>query len=211
MSDSVFFSRPHNQFQYNPDKHHRRSYRLKGYDYSRSGAYFVTICTYQRQQMFGSIVDGKMVLNELGMIVQQCWCDIPRHFLHTELDEYVVMPNHVHGIIMIHNVNDRAIKTNARVHVYPAGVQNFEPLRRESSIHQYQHIIPRSIGSIVRGFKIGVTKWVRQNTSIHGVWQRNYHDWIIRDDEHLKRVRQYIINNPQKWSSDDAFYNKYKD
>ena len=85
----------------NPEYHHRRSIRLKGYDYSQAGAYFVTMCTQHRECLFGEIVDGKMRLNEYGQIVQQCWMEIPQHYQNVQLDEYVVMPNHVHGIIII--------------------------------------------------------------------------------------------------------------
>ncbi len=167
-----------------PNQHHRRSIRLKNYDYSQSGAYFVTICTHNRECLFGGVINGKMALNEYAEIVRRCWLEIPQHFPHALLDEFVVMPNHVHGIFIINNV----------------GVQNFEPLQ-----NQYQKIIPKSIGSIVRGFKIGVTKWFRQNTYIHIVWQRNYYEHIIRNEIELNKIREYIINNPLQWESDKYF------
>jgi putative transposase len=88
---------------YNPDIHHRCSIRLKGYDYSQQGAYFVTICTYKRNCLFGEIVDGEIKLNTNGEIVRGCWLSIFRHFLNVELDEFVIMPNHLHGIIIIEN------------------------------------------------------------------------------------------------------------
>ncbi len=90
--------------KYDPEKHHRRSIRLGGYDYSQPGAYFITLCTHNRQCLFGDVVNGKMVLNGYGKIVEHCWLEIPQHFEHVELDEYVVMPNHIHGIIIIKNV-----------------------------------------------------------------------------------------------------------
>ena len=127
--------------------HQRRSIRLKGYDYSQAGAYFVTICTKDRECIFGKIVDEEMRLTQGGRIADECWRNIRAHYLHVVLDEYVIMPNHVHGVIFIGNDD--------------VGVQNFEPLpgngQREN---KFQQIIPKSIGSIVRGFKIGVTKWV---------------------------------------------------
>ncbi|HSM82944.1 MAG TPA: hypothetical protein VLS96_14735 [Nodosilinea sp.] len=86
--------------KYNPDKHHRRSLRLKGYDYSAAGAYFITICAFQRHCLFGQVVNGEMQLNEFGQIAAECWQAIPEHFSHIELDEYIVMPNHVHGILV---------------------------------------------------------------------------------------------------------------
>ncbi len=172
---------------YDPKRHRRRSIRLKGYDYAQPGAYFVTICTHRRAHLFGRVVDGKMVLNALGKIAHQCWLAIPDHFPHTELDEFVIMPNHVHGIIWIVE--------------YPAGAggavgaKDFSPLPRPRGTS-------KTIGSIVRGFKIGVTKWARQNTDIHTVWQRNYYERIIRNERALHAIRQYIRANPRRWHLD---------
>ena len=167
----------------------RKSIRLKEYDYSQSGAYFITICTQNRKWLFGNIVEAKdyspvtkMILNDPGGMVEKCWNEIPKHFPNVELDEFVIMPNHVHGIVVI------------------VGVQNVEPRR-----NRYQHIIPRSIGSIVRGFKIGVTKRFREKSPEISEWQRNYYEHVIRDDDDLNRVREYIQNNPRNWTTDDYF------
>lgn len=170
---------------YNPEKHHRRSIRLQGYDYSQPGGYFITICTHNRKCLFGDVVNGEMILNAFGDIVKNCWLEIPEHFPHVGLDEYVIMPDHVHGIIIIKN---------------NVGVQNFEPPQ-----NQYQKIIPKSIGSIIRGFKIGVTKWFRQNTDIYIVWQRNYYEHIVRNEYELNKIRTYIINNPKNWEFDKNY------
>ncbi|PIQ23645.1 hypothetical protein COW36_07870 [bacterium (Candidatus Blackallbacteria) CG17_big_fil_post_rev_8_21_14_2_50_48_46] len=182
------------QSQYNPEKHNRQSIRLKEYDYTRPGSYFITICTQNRKRLFGDIMNGVMLLNPLGQRVHQYWGEIPNHFPHATLDEYVVMPNHVHGIIAI----DAGDGGN-RVTYATVGANNYSPLPPQ----------PRgtsnTIGSIVRGFKIGVTKWAHQNTDIQTVWQRNYYDHIIRDERALHRIRQYIKNNPMKWESDDLF------
>jgi len=145
---------------YLPDKHHRRSIRLQGYDYSQPGIYFITLCTQNRECLFGEILNGEMRLNEFEKIANQCWLEIPHHFPNVQLDEFVVMPDHIHGIIVLNDI-------------VGAGVQNFEPLQPRQQQNAYQHIIPKSIGSIIRGFKIGVTKWFRQNTDIYVVWQRN--------------------------------------
>jgi len=150
------------RMKYNPDKHHRRSIRLQGYDYSQPGIYFITLCTQNHECLFGEILNGEMRLNEFGKIAHQCWLEIPQHFPHVQLDEFVVMPDHIHGIIVLNNIV-----------VVVVGVQNIEPLQNQNA---YQHIIPRSIGSIIRGFKIGVTKKFRQNTDIYVVWQRNYYE-----------------------------------
>jgi len=124
-----------------------------------------------------------MRLNEFGKMTQQCWLEIPNHFPHVQLDEYIIMPNHIHGIIVLNDI---------------IGVQNIEPQRQNA----YQHIIPGSIGSIIRGFKIGVTKGFKilkpDNTDIYVVWQRNFYEHIIRNNDELNRIRKNIIDNPEK-------------
>lgn len=183
-------------------KHNRQSIRLQGYDYARAGAYFITVVAHDRTCLFGEIVNGEMRVNECGKMAQQCWLDIPNHFPQTQLDEFVIMPDHIHGIIII---NDFPI----------VGAKNFSPLPFESSSRSCQssprpNITPfrspsQTIGSIVRGFKIGVTKWIHQierakNISPQpNVWQRNYYEHIIRNDDELHRIRDYIRNNPPNW------------
>lgn len=175
---------------YNPKIHHRRSIRLQGYDYSKAGLYFITLCCHNRRCIFGKIVvakddpSTKMKLNDGGIIADRCWVEIPNHFPNAILHEYVIMPNHVHGIIELKNV----------------GAENLQPRRNE-----FQKMIPRSIASIVKGFKIGVTKWFRNNTDIHTVWQRNYYEHIIRDDRAYRNISKYIANNPANWKG-DKFY-----
>ena len=109
--------------RYNPDKHHRRTIRLCGYDYAQEGLYFVTVCCQGRVCLFGEIVDGEMILNPAGRMVEKCWLDIPKHFPHAVLHDYIIMPNHVHGIIELTDVVAGA--TNVRA-------KNFSPLPRQS-------------------------------------------------------------------------------
>jgi len=195
-----------NKTKYNPAIHHRRSIRLKGYDYSKAGLYFITICTHNRECLFGEIIDQQMILNDAGKIADECWLRIPEHFPNAVLHEHVVMPNHVHGIIGLAN------------HQHAAGVDDaagdFEPLPDADLAHveplspprnEYQKIIPRSIGSIVRGYKIGVTKFFRANTDIYDVWHGNFHEHIIRNEQSYWRISEYIIDNPKVWK-DDKFY-----
>ena len=179
-----------------PNRHHRRSIRLKEYDYIQPGAYFITIYTYDRAGLFGEIVEGEMRLNDCGRVAEQCWLDIPSHFPHAELDAFVIMPNHVHGILWI-------------VETPPAmvGAKNFSPLPPTPPISpptptERPRGTSKTIGSVVRGFKIGVTKWARQNTDIHIVWQRNYYEHIIRHERALNAIRHYIIENPPRWHLD---------
>jgi REP element-mobilizing transposase RayT len=174
------------KYELNPVLHHRRSIRLKDYDYSQQGTYFVTVCAQNRLSLFGCIAEEKMLLNDAGKFANKCWLEIPEHFPHVTLDEFIVMPNHIHGIIIIDTMDN-------------VGVQNFEPLHKQN---KYQQIIPKSIGSIIRGFKIGVTKWFRTNTNIYNVWQRNYYEHIIRNEDGLNRICEYIINNPIQWQFD---------
>jgi len=179
-----------------PQKHRRRSIRLPGYDYAQPGAYFITVCTHNRACLFGEVVDGEMRLNDLGHIVKRCWLEIPTHFPHATLDAYVVMPNHVHGIIIITD--------HAGVGV---GARNLSPLPSPSPPRSPSGATPfrtpsRTIGSMIRGFKIGVTKWARQHADIRTVWQRNYYEHIIRDDSSLHRIRTYIAHNPSRWGQD---------
>lgn len=196
--------------KYNPNIHQRKSIRLKGYDYSQAGLYFITICCQDRICRFGKIENDIMILNDAGKIADECWLEIPQHFPNAMLHEHIVMPNHVHGIVELTNASN-------------VGVQNFEPLQENNPItvgaenflplqqrhNEFQKMIPRSIGSIVKGFKIGVTKWFHANTNIESVWQRNYHEHIIRNEQSYHRIAQYIINNPAKWQ-EDKFFKKNK-
>ena len=196
-------------------KYHRRSTRLKGYDYSRPGFYFVTICTKNRQHLFGEIMNNVMHLNDAGKMVLNCWLEIPGHYSNVKLHEFIIMPNHIHGILEIIEKQNPLTSNNPQV-----GVQYFEPLpgdylneepqsRKQGHLkHRYQHIIPGSLGSIIRGFEIGVTKWFRKNTDIHNVWQRNFHDTIIKSKWSFRIISRYIINNPKNWD-DDEFFNQY--
>jgi len=169
------------------EKHRRRSIRLKGYDYNQAGAYFVTICTHDRVFLFGQIEYGEMTSSEPGHMVEQYWNEIPAHFPHVELDAFVIMPNHVHGILLI---------------TEPVGAENFSPPPRPSPQRQRPGT-SKTVGSVIRGFKIGVTKWMREHTLIHNIWQRNYYEHIIRDEADLNRVREYIAANPARWDEDD--------
>jgi REP element-mobilizing transposase RayT len=172
--------------KYDAKVHYRRSIRLKDYDYSQQGMYFVTVCTNNHHSLFGHIAEDRMILNNAGKFANKYWLEIPVHFPRVGLDKFTIMPNHIHGIIIINTMTD-------------VGVQNLEPLRKQN---KYQQIIPKSIGSIIRGFKIGVTKWFRTNTKVYNIWQRNYYDHIIRNEKELNRIREYIINNPLKWHLD---------
>jgi len=176
---------------YNPDVHHRRSIRLKEYDYTKAGAYFVTIVTYQREPLFGEIVDGVMNLNVYGEIARREWfkTDELRPYVELYEDEFVVMPNHAHGIIHTAGAERRSALT-----MDAAGIaENEKP-----------HVDAGSLGAIVRAYKSAVTYAINAARQSRGVfvWHRNYHEHIIRDDADLNRIRDYITNNPLKWTED---------
>ena len=150
-----------------------------------------------------------MVLNAMGAVADACWRAIPDHYPNVHLDEFVIMPNHVHGIVVIDG-DDVVPQTNTGVKTDVGarprvGAQNFVPLPVPGQINRFGKITPRSVSTIVRGFKTGVTKWARNNTDQHIIWQRNYYEHIVRDDDALHGIRQYVRNNPAKWKNDDNF------
>jgi putative transposase len=210
---------------YDPNRHHRRSIRLKGYDYTQPGAYFVTLVTYERMPLFGEIVNGEMRLNDIGRVAERCWLDIPSHFPHVALDAFVIMPNHVHGILWIIESPPGTAETERAKNFSPPSPPSPSPLSPPSPLPppsplsripsstrppsssqppptEHPRGTSKTIGSVIRGFKIGVTQWVRQNTDIYIVWQRNYYDRIIRNERALNAIRQYIIENPRRWQMD---------
>lgn len=194
--------------KYNPDIHHRRSIRLQGYDYSQNGAYYVTLCTQNRECLFGEIVKGEMILNEYGKIVEQCWNNLSNHYDNIELDAYVIMPNHFHGIILITDTVDNVdnVDNVGAIHV---GAIHELPLRK-SPIQSPQQRRKMLLPKIVGRFKMNSAKQINQmrNTPGISVWQRNYYEHIIRNDKSLENIRNYIINNPSEWYYDD--YNPKK-
>jgi REP element-mobilizing transposase RayT len=191
--------------------HNRRSIRLPGYDYSRPGYYFVTFCIHDRRQnLFGNVVDAIMVLNEFGKFTKQCWHDIPKHFPNVKIDDFIVMPNHVHGIIRICGNfaganNYSPLQIQIRGQTTPKSATPHEP-NGYMHIHTKQIIHPcgtsKTVGSIVRGFKIGVSKMFHKHSPGKTIWQRGYYDHIIRNEKSLFFIRKYIRENPTNWCVD---------
>jgi putative transposase len=197
-----------------PQKHHRHSIRLKGYDYTQPGAYFITVVSHNRESIFGEIVDGEMRLNRYGCITQREWERLPRRFPNIHLDAFIVMPNHIHGIIII-NDDYRTGTAPNRV------TKELESLRRAPTTHnriimesesprhaptreQFGKPVPRSIPTIMRSYKSAVTQSINIHRLSPGlpVWQRNYYEHIVRDEVELTRIRQYIFDNPLRWEID---------
>ncbi|GIV57081.1 MAG: hypothetical protein KatS3mg040_1849 [Candidatus Kapaibacterium sp.] len=188
---------------YDPEQHHRRSIRLPGYDYVQAGGYFITICTHDRTNMFGEVVDGEMQVNAVGEVVCAEWFRTAqiRPYVRLYDDEFVVMPNHIHGIIWI--INDdvgatrRVAPTRRVAHRVGAThrVAPTDPPRGPAS---------GSIGAIVGQFKSITTKRINALRGTPGapVWQRNYYEHIIRTEDALQRIREYIATNPLRWHLD---------
>ena len=165
--------------------YNRRSIRLKNYNYAERGAYFLTICTKHKQRLFGNIKQDKICLNQLGKIAFSCWQEIPQHFPYVNLDVFVIMPNHVHGILWItKSVNDK-----------------FNP-------RKFGKMTKGSISNVVRSYKAIVTKKINQICQQQGtslIWQRNFYEHIIRDEKALNNIREYIVNNPLNWHNDPDY------
>lgn len=167
--------------KFDPRKHHRRSIRLKGYDYSLAGAYFVTVVAWQRQMLFGEIVDGEMQLNELGRIVSEKWQWLETQYEYVELGEWIVMPNHLHGILVIHDIGRGGSRSAPT------------PIKR------------KPLGGLIGAFKTVSTKQINLlcNTEGQMVWQRNYYEHIMRNEQEMDRIARYIEANPSMWTEDD--------
>ncbi len=177
--------------RYDPDKHHRRSIRLHGYDYTRAGAYFVTICTQHHECRFGEIHDGQMTLNEMGQMVQSTWEELPHYYPSVQIDAFVVMPNHIHGIIVLTGVG-----------ATPRGCPD--------RLGQAQEPTGISLSDVVHRFKSLTTARYRQAVAQHRwppfpgrLWQRNYYEHIIRNEDEWNEIRAYISENPLRWELDE--------
>ncbi len=182
---------------YDPNKHNRRSLRLHGYDYTQAGAYFVTICVQDRHCAFGKVIDGIMRQSPIGEAAYRFWQEISDHFTHVTLDAFVVMPNHVHGIVFI--VDDDAIRgrdTTCRVPTTIGEQTN------DTNLERLGRPVAGSLSTIIRSYKATVTRWCRRNGHPEFAWQSRYHDHIIRNDHALARIRHYIRENPLRWHLD---------
>ena len=222
--------------KYDPAKHKRRSIRLKGYDYSAPGAYFITICIHQRQCLFGQVVLGQMELNATGLWVHACWQRLPHQFSGLTLDVFVFMPNHMHGILWlgddtpcgdggdICDDGDAPRKGEAFGHqlleqpkvfqpnASPLPTRTVTPISPDTCTIAPTHPIgttPGSTSAIIQNFKSISTRRINQLQRSAGrtIWQRNYYEHIIRDERALQNIRNYIRNNPPAWEKDQLHPN----
>ena len=183
---------------YDIEKHHRRSIRMEGYDYSLPGAYFVTLLSHGRACLFGEIEGGIIRQSDIGKLVSDCWLRIPNYFNDIGLDDYVLMPNHLHGIILIHeSVGKGEAFAETILSMVDTRSANASPQRPKGTR-------PGSLGSIIQNFKSVSTRMVNKRYFESGnkLWQRNYHERIIRNERELIAIRQYILNNPLNWELD---------
>jgi len=177
----------------------RKNLRLENYDYSLTGAYFLTICTEHMKCLFGDIANGAMELNELGSAVERAWLSIPEHFPRAELDEYVVMPNHLHGIVSLMPETGAVIPKE--FFSSPRWTDSSPDSKRKSFKRGPK---PGSIPAIVGAFKATASRRINElrGTPNRPVWQRNYYEHIIRSERSLLRIREYVANNPLRWTLD---------
>jgi len=166
------------------DMPQRRSIRLPDYDYAQPGAYFVTIVAHQHLCIFGKITDGRVDLSDIGKIVEETWHEIPEHFPNVINEPVVIMPNHMHGVIVIQGQSSRATRGS--------------PLRND----------PAALGVIIGAFKSTVTRKIRRIKGYehYQVWQRNYYEHVIRDEADFQRALDYIEANPQNWENDPQYH-----
>ena len=182
--------------KYDSNKHHRRSIRLNGYDYNQAGMYFVTFVTQNRMCLFGEIADGETRLNEAGSVIERWWFEMNNKFRTVKTDEFVIMPNHFHGIVVIVGA-DRCVGPVGKGAHIGAPLQETQPVR------------PVALSAIVQWFKTMTTNEYLRGVKTSGwtpfpgrLWQRNYYEHVIRDEESLSHIRQYILNNPVRWEFD---------
>ncbi len=178
-----------NKFKMSPNfsrSKERKPNRMKDFDYSINGAYFITTCVQDRIPYFGKIKEGKILLNEYGKIVQQVWNNLPKHYANCFLGEFVIMPNHVHGIIFI-NDNLNLTHVGEGLKPSPTKTRKTPPL-----------------SEIIRGFKTFSSRKINDtNTTPDFRWQRSFHDRIIRNEKELTNIAEYIYLNPQNWENDE--------
>ncbi len=197
--------------EHRTEKHHRRTIRLKGYDYSQIGYYFVTICTANRSLYFEDA--------EMRRIAEDCWLGIPKHFNNVVLDEYVIMPNHIHGIIILNDVaarfivpngsqsrgsaDDKSKKSGGATHGELGDRLGFDKSNRYRIKNNPMRTEKHTLGKIIRFYKAKTTHVIRNIKKLGSfAWQRNYYEHIIRNDKELYRIREYIQNNPLNWDLD---------
>ncbi len=162
----------------------RKHLRLKNWDYSKNGVYFVTICCYNNQKFFGNICNDKLNLSEIGEISSTFWLEIPKHFPHVKLDEFVVMPNHIHGLLIL-------------------DYSSVGPRHGMTLQSQFYRPVKNSVSVIINQYKSSVKRWCNRHGHCNFQWQSRFYDQILQNEVAVDNVRQYIYNNPRNWKEDE--------
>ena len=194
------------------NKYRSESARAQWWDYGWNGAYFITICTADREHFFGEIKNGKMILSPTGVIADLLWHEIKNHSKSVELGDFVVMPNHIHGILILDKPNetthhcccfcrDRACPVPTKTTTIGEAKQTIVETEKTIGQNRFQNIGKNTVSSIVGSYKSAVTKHANRLGLKNG-WQTRFHDHIIRNDAEYQRISNYIINNPNKWMED---------
>ncbi len=189
--------------------HNRRSIRLQNYDYTKEGAYYITICTSDKRLLFGTVNHESLLLNRLGQIAEQCWLEIPDHSTKVTIDYYILMPNHFHGILFIAEppTDSNVLIHSNTVRALHVGDSDFNGTAPCADGVRVPYVIPRSLGSIVRSYKSAVSRLAHglPEFKTTPIWQRNYYEHVIRDEDDLYVKRNYILNNPLQWELDEFY------
>ncbi len=175
----------------------RKKIRLDDWDYSSDGIYFITICCQNSNSFFGFIDNHKVIHSETGKIASQFWQEIPLHFAHVKIDEFVIMPNHIHGIIML----DYSI-------VELINVSNIESGKEKKNLNKFSQPVKNSVSVIINQYKSSVKRWCNKNNYTDFCWQSRFYDKIVHNECSLEEIRKYIINNPRNWISDELYNQK---
>jgi putative transposase len=170
-------------------RYHRHSIKMKEYDYSRAGYYFSTICTANREQVLGKISGNRMILSDIGLIVKDHWQGISSRFAYIVLVDYVIMPDHIHGIIMLQE------------HETKKGLINQTPTKNSWILSENPKL---TLGKIIRFFKAKTSKVLHERGHINFRWQRNYYEHMVRNDFELGKIREYIRSNVTQWPNDNG-------
>jgi REP element-mobilizing transposase RayT len=199
-----------NMNKYNPNIHHRRSIRLKGFDYSQTGLYFITLCVQDRICLFGKIADDEILLNDFGIIVWENWEKLPERFPNVKLDVFQIMPNHIHGII--HVGATLAVAQNARNDAVAHNDAIGAGAIRAGASPAPTRTGSKTVGDIVGAYKslvandcLKIFKQKNVDERMGKLWQRNYYEHIIGDEQSYQRISEYIINNPKNWKEDQLY------
>lgn len=188
---------------YDASLHHRRNLRLKDYDYTQAGAYFITLCTQNREHLFGSILNGVMQLNPAGKMVETIWREIPAYYKRIFLDEFIIMPNHLHGIVILEDttgyederlINPSVIKDSSLLRGQPQGAAPTKRLSLPDVVHRFKTMTTKRYADGVKQ-----SQWLPFQGKL---WQRNYWEHVIRNHTALAELREYICNNPLRWEED---------